>query len=68
MTKATANELAEALRYVFVSPNESDANGEAANLVDAVASAGRRIGWGLERLAEAVERLGTTQPSTPSRT
>jgi hypothetical protein len=49
-TKADA--VADALHYVFTSPNEADANGEHANVVDAIAIAGRRIHSGLRLLGD----------------
>jgi hypothetical protein len=43
--------IAEALHATLISPNESDRNGEAANVVDALAAIARAI----HRLAEAQE-------------
>jgi hypothetical protein len=53
--------LAKALQYVLVSPNESDRNGEAANLVDAgfaIARAGFAIAQELEHVARAIREEG----------
>jgi hypothetical protein len=45
--------LTDALAHVFVSPNEYDQNGEAMNVVDAIAFAGRVVRYGLKELALA---------------
>lgn len=49
-----ARTIAEALGNVFVSPNESDSNGEVANVVDGLYFIGRAI----YALAKAVEKAG----------
>ncbi len=56
------DELAEAVRAVLVSPNEWDSNGEPANVVDAIASAGRDIRAGLEALADAIRSQRAGEP------
>jgi hypothetical protein len=51
------DDLADALRYVFTSPNVSDSNGEAANAVDvlaALADQAGRIADGLLEIAAAI--------------
>jgi hypothetical protein len=57
MPKQQANELADVLREVLVSPNETDSNYEPANLVDVVAQAGRDVRAGLEAVAVQLGRL-----------
>lgn len=47
--------LKQALAHVFISPNESDRNFEAANVVDALFAIARAI----EHLAEAMKIHGT---------
>jgi hypothetical protein len=60
--------VADAIRYCFVSPNVSDSNLEAANIVDTLddlARAGHRIATAIDNLAEAVRearRTGTEDP------
>lgn len=44
--------LLQGLRLMFVSSNERDRNGEAANVVDGLFA----IAWSIRRLAEAVEK------------
>ena len=51
---ADVRALAKALSAVFVSPNESDSNGEAANVVDGLYAIARSISW----LAEVIEKMG----------
>jgi len=43
--------LAEALRAMLISPNECDANGECANVVDAIFACGRIVSHGLKQVA-----------------
>jgi uncharacterized protein Yka (UPF0111/DUF47 family) len=52
MPASPHNAIADALRNVLISPNECDSNLEAANVVDAIANAGRDI-------ARALRALGT---------
>ena len=54
MSRIANDQLADAIRETLISPNESDANWEPANVVDAIANAGRNVRAGLERLAEAI--------------
>jgi hypothetical protein len=55
MTKPTGvDRIAEALRATLISPNESDSNGEAANMVDGLYAVARSI----YDLADAVRELG----------
>ncbi len=56
------DELAEAVRATLTSPNEWDSNGEPANIVDAVAAAGRDIRAGLEALADAIRSQRAGEP------
>ncbi len=61
MTDKTA--IANAINYTFSTPNESDSNGECANVVDGLF----RIARAIDRLAKAVEGLSvqqTTQDGT----
>ena len=53
MPRTKSTPLADALRDVFVSANEPDSNGEAANVVDALFAAGRIVRYGLEECAAA---------------
>lgn len=46
-------EIADAIRATLESPNETDRNGEAANVVDGL----YYIGWALNKLADAVKEL-----------
>jgi hypothetical protein len=43
--------LAEALQATLISPNECDANGECANVVDAIFACGRIVCHGLKQVA-----------------
>ncbi len=52
--------IAEALRETFISPNVSDSNMEAANIVDAVDNGSRAL-WSVAR---SLERLGFNEAST----
>jgi hypothetical protein len=52
MPRRKADGLFEALHYVLASPNESDRNGEPANVVDGLFAIARAI----LKLAEAVDR------------
>lgn len=49
-TSTQTDRIADALRATLISPNESDANYEPANAVDAIAQAGRNIARALDRL------------------
>jgi hypothetical protein len=55
-----ADDVAKAIKYALVSPNELDSNGEPANVVDALYVIGR----GIHRLATAVEKLGLNEANT----
>jgi hypothetical protein len=71
---ATNSDVADALLNVLVSPNVSDSNGEAANVVDVIAgvssairahalaveSTGDRISDGLAAVAQAIDNLAET--------
>ena len=50
---ADARALAKALGSVFVSPNESDSNGESANVVDGLYAIARSIAY----LAEVIQKM-----------
>lgn len=50
MTNEQASIIADAIVRVFESPNVSDSNGEAANIVDAIASLSRAV----NRIANAI--------------
>jgi methyl-accepting chemotaxis protein len=54
------DEIADALRETLISPNVTDANSEAANLVDAVDNGSRAL-W---QVGRAIERLGLNEAST----
>ena len=51
-------DMKEALNNVFSSPNESDSNGEIANVVDGLF----RIAYALDGVAIALEHLGKGSP------
>lgn len=53
--------LADALRATLISPNESDRNGEAANVVDGLFA----IAVAIQNLASATQRLGNADAMTP---
>lgn len=53
-------EIAAAIENSFISPNESDSNFEAANVVDGLFAVARSING----LAKAVDRLGTNDVAT----
>jgi hypothetical protein len=53
MPRPRTESLTDALTSVFVSPNEHDSNGEAANVVDALFAAGWIVRHGLEDVAAA---------------
>jgi len=55
------NKIAKAIWGTLSSPNESDSNLETANVVDALCKCAR----GLHRIAEALNRLGNADASTP---
>ena len=55
------NEISHALHFTLVSPNESDRNGEDANVVDGLFAIARAI----NRLSDAVE--GSYHQLTPKR-
>jgi hypothetical protein len=54
MVKGTTDRIAEAIKATLISPNESDSNFEAANVVDGLYAIAR----GLYDLADAVRELG----------
>lgn len=58
MKKPTDAEIiADAMHFCLISPNEADSNGEAANIVDALA----KIGRGLYAVARAIDRSTLAQ-------
>jgi hypothetical protein len=63
MSTKTDSQLAEVLRYVLVSPNVADANGEPANLVDAVDHVATAIQSGLKWLGtgDAATTMGAIE-------
>lgn len=63
--KGNDSSLSDAIRACLISPNECDRNLEAANVVDAIAAAGRDIRYGLEKLADAI-RDGRSRPEGPT--
>ena len=60
MTDKQVQQIVEGLQSVFISPNESDANWEDANMVDAVCKLARAVG----RVADAIDRLGAAVRET----
>ena len=57
MTTQQLTQINDAIREVFISPNVSDSNGEAANVVDAMAN----VANGLFRIAKAIDGLADVQ-------
>ncbi len=57
----TKDQVAEAILETLVSPNESDSNFESANVVDGLFA----IAHALNKVAQALERLGTNDAATP---
>ncbi len=53
--------IAEAVLATLISPNESDRNGESANVVDGLFAIAR----GLQAIARNLERLGPNESSSP---
>ncbi len=54
--------IAEAVLATLISPNESDRNGESANVVDGLFAIAR----GLQAIARNLERLGPNGASAPN--
>lgn len=61
MSTSNKKTIADVLEYVLVSPNETDSNLEPANVVDGLFAIARALG----RVANALEKLGTANASTP---
>jgi hypothetical protein len=59
--KSDQSQVATALADVFISPNESDRNFEAANVVDGLFAISR----GLHAVAKAITALGNNDAATP---
>lgn len=57
--KSTENMIAQAIGSCLISPNESDSNLEAANVVDGLFFIGRA----LHRIADAIEAIREREPA-----
>ena len=60
-SKPARDQLADAVRETLISPNVADSNLEPANVVDVIANGAN----GLFSIAEALQRLGNADASTP---
>lgn len=56
-----SKEIKTALENCFISPNESDSNAEAANVVDGLFAIARA----LNNVSKAIHKLGVNDASTP---
>lgn len=61
MTKQYGRDIGTALSDCLMSPNESDRNLEPANVVDGLFAIARAV----DRLANAIHKLGTADAATP---
>ncbi len=61
MRTTTTDLIADAVLATLISPNESDRNGESANVVDGLFAIAR----GLHAIARSLDRLGPNESSSP---
>ena len=61
------SELARVMLNTLSSPNETDSNGEEANIVDGLFFVGRNIRWAGEDIAKALNNLAAAMRSSSQR-